>query len=64
MTMSTGEEELIISMERFASVLKDVSSHDMILAFRPNDSYPNAVASSENSPLLRPPITPAAALRN
>lgn len=44
--MSTGEEELIISMERFASVLKNVNcSQDMMLAFKSNDSYSSAVAS-------------------
>jgi hypothetical protein len=46
MTMSTGDEELIISMERFSSMLKDVScSDDMILTFNSNESYSNAVAS-------------------
>jgi hypothetical protein len=46
MTMSTGGEELIISMERFASQLKSVDcSQDMMMSFNSQDSYSSAVAS-------------------
>jgi hypothetical protein len=46
MTMSTGGEELIISMERFADQLKDVScNQDMVMSFKSKDSYSTAVAS-------------------
>jgi hypothetical protein len=46
MTMATGEEELIISMERFADQLKSVNcSQDMMMAFKSNASYSSAVAS-------------------
>ena len=44
--MSTGGEELIISVERFASLLKDVDcGQDIMMSFKSQDSYTSAVAS-------------------
>jgi hypothetical protein len=48
MTMFTGDEELIISMERFASELKAVNcSNNMMMAFKSNASYSSAINSWE-----------------
>src|SRR5580700_8697270 len=48
MTMFTGDEELVISMERFASELKAVNcSNNMMMAFKSNASYSSAINSWE-----------------
>jgi hypothetical protein len=48
MTMFTGEEELVISMERFASELKAVNcSSNMMVVFKSNASYSSAIDSWE-----------------
>jgi len=46
MTMFAGDEELIISMERFSQELNAVNcSQNMIMSFKSNSSYQNAIQS-------------------
>jgi hypothetical protein len=46
MTMFTGDEELIVSMERFAQELKAVNcSQNMMMSFKSNSSYQSAIQS-------------------